>query len=765
MPAKRQVSLPIRDAHGFDRGTVHIAVLPKVKHDEEVLWDCRRDPDKDPTLEDVQVLENHEYRFKIKLKQGLDPGTKVVTSHPDVFEPSVDSGAEGRLRPRLHTGVLTVWVSADAVRVGQIVLEVRSTKLHYVKHYRWMLKDIAEQYSELLLERFAATEQRFQLAKGDASTLYQRFAFLKHLISGEQFEAAIQQVLGRPHRTWVDQEELRRPGERLPATAHLSRRVVGATGPRIMWPGHPIALPIQIPVRASVETTDTPENRFAKFALTRWRDVTLDIERMLRQEGESSPVARGRVEVRLVQERLDELLSAPLFAEVGPLLQMPTNSQVLQKRAGYRDVLRAYVQFEAAAALTWKGGEDVYQAGQRNVAALYEYWVFLRLREVVRSLCEDRLYEETLFEQRNGLMVTLKRGETLSISGNVARHGRRLRLELYFNHRFAGTDSWTMPMHPDCSLRICPGEGNQVPFDEVWVHFDAKYRIDHWKEIFGSEQQDLGQPGGGGAQESRAPPKAGRSTRDDLLKMHAYRDAIRKSAGSYVIYPGSAQKDENDQPPFRMYHEILPGLGAFVLRPTESGKAMGFEAVRDFIRDVLDHVASQATQHERGRYWERQAYDDRSLPRRVVPSAPFIEQPPADTKVLLGYVKNTTHLEWVHKSGLYNLRADGRPGTVVLGSDELAAKLLILYSKAFQGVEVWKVKGHPVVLTRTNLEEMEYPVPGSEFYYCLQLETQVNVEDWDLHISTDRILEIWALKRPELPHGHPVATTWLELVR
>src|SRR5829696_8253469 len=40
------------------------------------------------------------------------------------------------------------------------------------------------------------------------------------------------------------------------------------------------------------------------------------------------------------------------------------------------------------------------------------------------------------------------------------------------------------------------------------------------------------------AVEEEEVERLARSKREDLLKMHAYRDAIRRSAGAYVLYPG-----------------------------------------------------------------------------------------------------------------------------------------------------------------------------------------------------------------------------------
>ena len=60
-----------------------------------------------------------------------------------------------------------------------------------------------------------------------------------------------------------------------------------------------------------------------------------------------------------------------------------------------------------------------------------------------------------------------------------------------------------------------------------------------------------------------------RSKREDLLKMHAYRDAISRTAGAYVLYPG----DEPVQ--LARFNELLPGLGAFPLRPLGDGVVGG----------------------------------------------------------------------------------------------------------------------------------------------------------------------------------------------
>jgi hypothetical protein len=123
------------------------------------LWDERGVQDRDLTLEPVQVAEGHEYRFTFAFV-GVAP-TSVTTNRPELFLADSLDGLTGRLRPGLSTGLLPLTVSANGMPLGQCCLEVRSTKLDYLRDYRWMMRDIANSISELAMDRFAPTEQRF----------------------------------------------------------------------------------------------------------------------------------------------------------------------------------------------------------------------------------------------------------------------------------------------------------------------------------------------------------------------------------------------------------------------------------------------------------------------------------------------------------------------------------------------------------------------------------------------------------------------------
>src|SRR5262249_10615227 len=156
-------------------------------------------------------------------------------------------------------------------------------------------------------------------------------------------------------------------------------------------------------------------NRFVRFALERWRSIVAATRDALLRETESQQVARGLRESTAMLEYLDVLLSDPLFREVGSLTGFPRGNPVLQRREGYRDLYEAYIESEVAGKLAWDGGEDVYSAGQRNVATLYEFWVFLQFAQIIGDVCDQDFDPTALVRLGDtGLSLTLRRGKALS---------------------------------------------------------------------------------------------------------------------------------------------------------------------------------------------------------------------------------------------------------------------------------------------------------------------------------------------------------------
>jgi len=184
----------------------------------------------------------------------------------------------------------------------------------------------------------------------------------------------------------------------------------------------------------------------------------------------------------------------------------------------------------------------------------------------VADLAGQSFNLKRLIEVRpDGLNVVLQAGKETVLSGTIERLGRKMAIEFCFNRTFragaASAGSWTRAMRPDYSLIISAHRDEPAGFEPIVLHFDAKYRVNLKAELFGLGDEIADDDV---ALHEDELQREG-ALRADLLKMHAYRDAIRRSAGAYVIYPGDDDPAVREQ--FTEYQELLPGLGCFRIAP------------------------------------------------------------------------------------------------------------------------------------------------------------------------------------------------------
>jgi len=651
--------------------------------------------------ETVQILEGTEYSYEI---EGL-PNSVVLTS--DIREllipDKVGDGRKGHLRPGNRVGLLPLQLQSGSRTIGRAALEVRSRKFDYVSHFRWMLRDIATQSIGALLQRFAPTHVRLESdTSRDPVSAYQTFRLIRAVIEDPLVVGAVHTVINRPHTEWLNETE------QLPASRGLSNpgaaKVLFAAGPRVSWPTSPYpgleTLPARLPRSLAVETVDTVPNRFVKHVLERWSLISQDLRTQVESLKDGPLRQRALGEIDSVLAQLGHHLEAPLFKEITRLKDMPTSNQVLLKRSGYREVLVAYAMVEAGVILRSTAIPGL-SAGQKDIPKLYEYWVFLQIVDALRSVCEE-------LDELPAVDEEIRGGQRNCLSGRTTRYGRSIELTLCYNRGFGPpAESWTSAMRPDVSLRIALDNGLS-DVEDLWVHFDAKYRLDKLSEVFVDE----------------ADESSDAVLREDILKMHAYKDSIRRSGGAYVVFPGSGEgvgglRKEHD--------ELLPGVGAFRLVPAEAGTPIGWEAIRAHLNNVLEHYASTATKDRRTRYWTNRAYQGPipSLTGRGSRNS----RPPADIHVLLGYVQKK-QADWIQRTAYYNLRAGTRKGAVAMDGPELSCELVVLWGDAI-GVKVRRVIGGPEVWSRARMLESGYPDPN-EAYFGVPLGEEVEIGEFDL---------------------------------
>jgi len=737
------VAAPIRDRSGATVGQLVLTRLPGRRDRLESVADR------------AVVEEEGTYLFSVC---GFDNSESLeIIPGDELFSFDDSSRKRGRMLPRQHVGRIGVRVRSEDVE-GHAFVSVEPKKLETETEYRQMLDDIAEVATEAVLQGFAPASIALEHdAAQRPQLLYQQFAFLHARLMGAG-ERDLALVLNRPHRAWIDHEEHHLPGTPMRGSSR-NIRALTRPGRRVRAPMSSglRSLPARIAVSRSEETLDTEPNRFIAFALRRWRELALNVEMLLAAQGErpTGPVSRGLDAAAEVIAVIDRTLSAPMFRSVGRLGSFPTGNQVLQKRAGYRELLRTFVLTETGAqlALDWDL-DDAFAASQRNVATLYEYWAYLQLAKSVGRVCGADLSALAMARSTDGMSIGFPRGKRSRLRWIVLARGRNLIADLYFNREFlvsASPDSsWTRAMRPDCSLRLRPdGLGRDIAADDlaVWLHFDAKYRVEFAAEQFAPPDECDGAL----AAEAETVERLARSKREDLLKMHAYRDAIRRSAGAYVIYPGDEQRA-----PFMEHHEVLPGLGAFPLRPGPTG-SVGADALDRFLEDVLDHVSDRATQHERSRFW-------RTVIHRTVPTRserdrrlPALSVPPSDAPVLCGYLRGRPHRRWVEHTGLYNVRAGERRGSLAADAEILRALDIVLYGPGLRP-SLWARIGPWFVQLQDEMLTLGYPNPRGRVYLCCPVERRDDEPEWlgQLSLGDGPVTGATA--------GAPLATTWRDIL-
>ena len=152
MVALDSVEIPLVGPPGQKGCQLLVAVLPKGTT-LATLW--ARVP-ADRTGIALSLLEGQEYRYQWL---GVDQSVGTLAVDPaEAFQPDALDGRSGRLRTGQSTGFVQVVLrSADRI-LGQVEIEVRSRKLYYESEYRWMLRDIADQMTELVMDRFAVSQ-------------------------------------------------------------------------------------------------------------------------------------------------------------------------------------------------------------------------------------------------------------------------------------------------------------------------------------------------------------------------------------------------------------------------------------------------------------------------------------------------------------------------------------------------------------------------------------------------------------------------------
>lgn len=654
----------------------------------------------------------------------------------------------GTLKTGIYVGSLSLAIRDTELdcEIAKVNIEIKSVKAEYRTDYRKMLEDITAYYTDLVLMQGSPVTQKLEIDNDTPQqTLYQRYAFVRSIVENSAFQEAINKIVASPVRKWEetiverDVSNVKRLSRRNMHQIASSRdRIPVYNGDEIGLPHGLNSVPRTLTVAYKRDTLDNQENQFVKFVLRSFSSFCSELR------GKKNANDRLKAEIDKTMDVLNGHLSTLFFKQVSMPSQLNLNSPVLQRKEGYREILQAWLMFDLAAKLSWKGGDNVYEAGKRNVAVLYEYWVFFKLLEVISRVFDiDPVSVNKLVKtDADRINLEIQQGKMTMIEGLYDAGSRKFNVRFYYNRTFAHTredeeldksGSWTMNMRPDYTLSIWPGE---ISIDQaeredliVHIHFDAKYRVN--KIDLGVDDSMNDEQMSEALLNEKKEQEEGIYKRADLLKMHAYKDAIRRTSGAYILYPGTVQRR------LKGFHEIIPGLGAFCLTPSNYDEEL--ITLQVFLLKIVEHMLDRTSQRERMSYYINNVYNTPSksvreeMPEPAGDNRDFL---PDETWVVLGYVKNDKQLEWIRKNGLYNFRTGTQKGSIRLSQNLVSSRYLLLHAQG-KSIQFVRLSDEgPRVFRRSDLLKMGYPPSEDEekkkddIYIVYRLDPDNTESEW-----------------------------------
>jgi predicted component of viral defense system (DUF524 family) len=238
------------------------------------------------------------------------------------------------------------------------------------------------------------------------------FKLLLLLEKWEEIVNSLQLVLSIPHKTLVERESYKPLNEVDYVDSEVVRDIVQhperlyeAEEGFVEYFGKRYA-PATVLQYETEESFDTPENRFVKHFL---KELEYFLTTELREFTFLKPL-------KVLKEEIEYAIQSDIFASVGDLTFFPSSSQVLMKKAGYRELYQIYRLLHLSFVPKIFQNLDL-AFSLKDMATLWEYYV---LTELLKELKKEfgtyeilidfeektrngTIYEEAMFKFKNGL--------------------------------------------------------------------------------------------------------------------------------------------------------------------------------------------------------------------------------------------------------------------------------------------------------------------------------------------------------------------------
>ena len=610
------------------------------------------------------------------------------------------------------------------LRNAFVAFDVVSPKLDTKQDYKSILKEVNDEYTDVIYRYLSITLQQF--GRGHVNNDATWMSAFQSVV--DDYVKNVKRVLQNPHSQTVDRRTSRHAEQIKRWTASMEERYAEARKEGKEEEHY-------FTYDESHSTHDTPENRFVKHTLLSIGGRLSRVITTVLAATQEELSERHRQVWTDYNTTIKKLSKHPFFKTIGRFDGMKQESLVLQCRTGYQQVYKDWLKL--------KRGIDLYNGaasiGTLQIWEIYELWCFIKMKQMVADVLGiDRHapHHEQLITEPKGTLLNPFTNSALehvveyrypeAVDTDTPERRKQLKahegdvVTLHYQHTFnrrsgngaydMGINTATTEQRPDIVLNIRTASGEVV----LTYLYDVKYRVLNDRRLDKDfEAEDIAE-----AERLKGgdyPPT------DAINQMHRYRDAIyyskehepyrsKEVIGGYILYPG---RGEDEHILRRYFSESIESvnIGAFPLLPS-ADKANEGSLLRRHLRAILMEKLNTESHVSKARPQRTLAYVSEEEKAGLSP----------DDLVMVARTDNKEKRKWSLEKLWYNI-----PLEKIADSPWMKAKYLLLYTKGeSMATDIRQiVKSRHDVWTAERLKQEDYPSkPDYRAYFMIRIHKE-----------------------------------------
>ena len=536
-------------------------------------------------LSQVLLLEEQEYTVEYKSEVDTDEENIFFsfkkynsTSFKNIYNDFSSKKYVASLYFASYAGKVDLDIFSNG-KLIDIPIEIRSKKMNYYDDFYKIIEDFND-FIGLTFDKNAPTNLNFSSAP-QQTTLFEKYLFLKFLFKSEHLPYTVEylsqnlysrledypETVPTPFASNIGANELMDIASNSANFFEVKNKFRNS-----IRKNDKNYLPIEIIEKNFKDNIDIPENRFYKNFLeliyARIEELLIEIKKSddeIQNKNRHFDITKDSYVKKNLNDYKNQtinFLSKDYFQEISKMDYPPLNSQTLQKREGYRDILKYFLMLDIGFQINWLNSDT--EGSQKKLSRLYEYWCYFKLIDILEEITND--------EKGLGNILEISE-DNWSISLDVDKRSHLYFdydgccIELMYNQEFTQTlksdfYSYSQIYKPDYTLAI------HINKKCYFLHFDAKYKVS----------------------EGEGPKK------EDIDKMHTYKDAIKHTKCAYVLYPGKNKETEHPEKTKMITYleekeSLLNSVGACPLKP--GNLQADKECLKNFIENVINEIIEE----------------------------------------------------------------------------------------------------------------------------------------------------------------------------